>query len=123
MDTHKKAEETLQGKDIRKIVQQKDVQEAIHQAIDTKEDILLEPLADRRKLPNVPDSSHLRTNVDRRGTAHEESAESYVISQEKVASGRRYHVDYPVQFRIHTASGQVLKAAGRAKNLSGSGIL
>ena len=123
MDTHKKAEETLQGKDIRKIVQQKEIQEAIHQAIDTKEDILLEPLADRRKLPNVPDSSHLRTNVDRRGTAHEESAESYVISQEKVASGRRYHVDYPVQFRIHTASGQVLKAAGRAKNLSGSGIL
>ena len=123
MDTHKKAEETLQGKDIRKIVQQKEIQEAIHQAIDTKEDILLEPLADRRKLPNVPDSSHLRTNVDRRGTAREETAESYVISQEKVASGQRYHVDYPVQFRIHTASGQVLKAAGRAKNLSGSGIL
>ena len=33
----------------------------------TEEDILLQPVPDRRKLPHVPDASQRRTHVDRRG--------------------------------------------------------
>ena len=61
-----------QEKDIKQIVQQEEIQQAIKAALDTKEDVLLQPVGDRRKLPNVPDGDQQRTNVDRRGGASKE---------------------------------------------------
>ncbi len=124
--TEKKTDEQLhlEADEIKKIVQQDEIQDAIKKAIDTKEDILLHPVGDRRKLPNVPDKNNQRSNVDRRGIVnHENVVDSYNISKEKEETGRRYVVDYPVQARIVTIGGQTVKISGVVKNISSSGIL
>ncbi len=124
--TEKKTDEQLhlEADEIKKIVQQDEIQDAIKKAIDTKEDILLHPVGDRRKLPNVPDKNNQRSNVDRRGIVnHENVVDSYNISKEKEETGRRYVVDYPVQARIVTIGGQSVKISGVVKNISSSGIL
>lgn len=113
-----------QEKDIKQLVQQEDMQKAIQEALRTEDDILLQPLGDRRKLPHVPDSSLRRTNVDRRGeTADDAGTPSYEQSREKDETGRRYAVDYPVKLAVYMKDKHVLKIDGTAKNISSSGML
>lgn len=110
--------------DIKEIVQQEEVQQAIKQAIDTKEDVLLRPVGDRRKLPNVPDEDQRRTNVDRRGIVESDQVEgAFAQVRSKEETGRRYIVDYPVQLRVHTDTGTILSIKGKACNISSSGML
>lgn len=120
MDENKK----LSSDDVKEIVHQDEIQQAIKQAIDTKEDVLLQPLGDRRVLPNVPDKSKRRTRVDRRGIIDREDAvEDYDLSREKELTGRRYAVDYAVKMRVTEKSGRRASFKCRAVNISSSGIL
>ncbi len=110
--------------DIQKIVQQEDVKKAIKESIQTKEDILLQPVPDRRKLPHVPDPQRHRTHVDRRGYCENEaSRHDYEQSKAKEDTGRRYLVTYPLNLHIKTHDGNQLQITGEVKNISGSGML
>lgn len=116
-------QEKMDSGKIKEIVHQKDVQAAIKQAINTKEDILLQPISDRRALPNVQDKNETRTNVDRRGVVLKDGAtESYQISAEKAKTGRRYIAEYPVRILAY-ASGRTHTIQGKTKDISGSGML
>lgn len=116
-------QEKMDSEKIKEIVHQDEVQAAIRKAIITKEDVLLQPISDRRALPNVQDKTHSRTNVDRRGTIDDENAtENYQRSAEKEKTGRRYIVDYDVTLRIF-ARGTIYKIKGKTKNISSSGML
>lgn len=109
---------------IKEIVHQDEIQEAIKKAINTEEDILLNPVGDRRMLPNVPDKNKQRTNVDRRGVISTVDVEQdYDISREKEETGRRYVVDYPVKIRITSKAGSRREISAVANNISSSGIL
>lgn len=112
-----------QEKDIKQIVQQEDIQKAIKKELDTKDDILLQTVGDRRKLPNVPDRNHQRTNIDRRGEGIAAGTPSYEQSRKKEETGRRYIVDYPVTLHVYTKTGDVLRIQGKAENISSSGML
>ncbi len=120
MDGNKK----LSSDAVRDIVHQDDIQQAIKQALDTKEDVLLRPLGDRRVLPNVPDKSKRRTRVDRRGViSSEDAVEDYELSREKELTGRRYAVDYDVKLRAVDKAGRSVSFSCKALNISSSGIL
>lgn len=110
--------------DIQKIVQQEDVKKAIKESIQVKEDILLQPVPDRRKLSHVPDPQKRRTNVDRRGYCENEAnCHDYEQSKAKEDTGRRYLVSYPLTLHIKTNDGHQLTITGQVKNISGSGML
>ena len=120
MDGNKK----LSSDAVRDIVHQDEIQQAIKQALDTKEDVLLRPLGDRRVLPNVPDKSKRRTTVDRRGViGRDDAVEDYELSREKVLTGRRYAVDYDVKLRAVDKAGRSVSFSCKAVNISSSGIL
>lgn len=68
---------------VQSVVETEDVQKAIAEAIKTEEDILLEPVGDRRILPNVPDKNRTRTNIDRRGIVYKDDAVSNYEKAEK----------------------------------------
>ena len=107
-----------------KLVHREDVQKAIAESIKTEEDILLQPVPDRRKLPHVPDASQRRTHVDRRGYCENAaSRQDYEQSKAKEDTGRRYIVDYPLKLNIKTSDGHRLDITGRVNNISGSGML
>lgn len=110
--------------EIQKLVHREDVQKAIAESIKTEEDILLQPVPDRRKLPHVPDASQRRTHVDRRGYCENAaSRQDYEQSKAKEDTGRRYIVDYPLKLNIKTSDGHRLDITGRVNNISGSGML
>ena len=91
--------------EIQKLVHREDVQKAIAESIKTEEDILLQPVPDRRKLPHVPDASQRRTHVDRRGYCENAaSRQDYEQSKAKEDTGRRYIVDYPLKLNIKTST-------------------
>lgn len=109
---------------VQSVVETEDVQKAIAEAIKTEEDILLEPVGDRRILPNVPDKNRTRTNIDRRGIVYKDDAVSnYEKSREKEETGKRYVVDYPVTMRITDEKGRRFTVKGTGQNLSSSGML
>ena len=109
---------------IKNIVRNESVQEAIAEAIKTEEDILLNPVGDRRILPNVPDKSRTRTNIDRRGIVYkDEIVNDYDKSKEKEETGKRYIVDYPIKMRIRSAQGNHITIDAVGKNISSSGLL
>lgn len=110
--------------EIQKLVHREDVQKAIAESIKTEEDIFLQPVPDRRKLPHVPDASQRRTHVDRRGYCENAaSRQDYEQSKAKEDTGRRYIVDYPLKLNIKTSDGHRLDITGRVNNISGSGML
>lgn len=116
--------EKVDLKNIKKIVQTETVQKAIEEAIKTEQDILLHPVGDRRILPNVPDKNHTRTNIDRRGIAHDENnINDYEQSMEKEHTGKRYIIDYPIVLNIITINDTKIKIKARGVNISSSGLL
>lgn len=116
--------EKVDLKNIKKIVQTETVQKAIEEAIKTEQDILLHPVGDRRILPNVPDKNHTRTNIDRRGIAHDENnINDYEQSMEKEYTGKRYIIDYPIVLNIITTNDTKFKIKARGVNISSSGLL
>ena len=116
--------EKVDLKNIKEIVQTETVQKAIEEAIKTEQDILLHPVGDRRILPNVPDKNHTRTNIDRRGIAHDENnINDYEQSMEKEHTGKRYIIDYPIVLNIITTNDTKIKIKARGVNISSSGLL
>ena len=116
--------EKVDLKNIKEIVQTETVQKAIEEAIKTEQDILLHPVGDRRILPNVPDKNHTRTNIDRRGIAHDENnINDYEQSMEKEYTGKRYIIDYPIVLNIITTNDTKFKIKARGVNISSSGLL
>lgn len=116
--------EKVDLKNIKEIVQTETVQKAIEEAIKTEQDILLHPVGDRRILPNVPDKNHTRTNIDRRGIAHDENnINDYEQSMEKEHTGKRYIIDYPIVLNIITTNDTKFKIKARGVNISSSGLL
>lgn len=116
--------EKVDLKNIKEIVQIETVQKAIEEAIKTEQDILLHPVGDRRILPNVPDKNHTRTNIDRRGIAHDENnINDYEQSMEKEYTGKRYIIDYPIVLNIITTNDTKFKIKARGVNISSSGLL
>lgn len=116
--------EKVDLKNIKEIVQTETVQKAIEEAIKTEQDILLRPVGDRRILPNVPDKNHTRTNIDRRGIAHDENnINDYEQSMEKEYTGKRYIIDYPIVLNIITTNDTKFKIKARGVNISSSGLL
>lgn len=109
--------------DVNQVIQTDEVQKAIAKAIETEEDILLQPVSDRRILPNVPDKSHTRTNIDRRGIDNEEYVDNYTKSMNREDTGKRYIVDYPIVLNLLTAQGKKIKIKAEGKNISSSGLL
>lgn len=60
-------------------------------------DILLETKSDRRVLPNVPDKTEVRSNLDRRGKVNGNSQETIYDYIENHHKGVRYKVSYDVE--------------------------
>lgn len=115
---------TMNVSGIQSVVESEEVQKAIAQVIKTEEDILLEPVGDRRILPNVPDKNRTRTNIDRRGVVYRDDVvNNYDKSKEKEETGKRYIVDYPVTIRITDEKKRRFTIKGTGQNLSSSGML
>lgn len=83
-----------------------------------EKDILLQPKADRRLLPNVPDISAMRKQADRRGSVGETSAAKIKICRE----GIRYQVSYPCTLTISDEKGRHRQKA-EICDISGTGML
>lgn len=90
-----------------------------------QEDKLQELKEDRRLLPNVPDTTGKRTNMDRRqGSAaakaeREEDFEEYEASAE---AGRRFKVHFPVQL-TYRAGVRTKTVPGTCLDISSTGML
>lgn len=84
-----------------------------------KKDILLQPLPDRRLLPNVPDKEGVRTNSDRRGAVDDDIHDRVKKSIDENGTGIRYLVDYPVKVRVGRKLGSVTCTA---MDISSSGM-
>lgn len=109
---------------IQTVVESEEVQKSIAKVIKTEEDILLEPVGDRRILPNVPDKNHTRTNIDRRGIIYKDNiVNNYDKSKEKEETGKRYIVNYPVTIRVIDEKKRRFTIKGTSQNLSSSGML
>ena len=78
---------------------------------------------DRRLLPNVPDPSGRRTNVDRRqgmtGEIRNSDFREYTASAE---AGRRFRVSIPVTMTIE-AGGRKYEVKGTCEDISSTGML
>ena len=78
---------------------------------------------DRRLLPNVPDPSGRRTNVDRRqgmtGEIRNSDFRKYTASAE---AGRRFRVSIPVTMTIE-AGGRKYEVKGTCEDISSTGML
>lgn len=87
------------------------------------QDILLETKSDRRILPNVPDKTEVRSNLDRRGNKAAgktvETIHDYINNHNK---GIRYKVQYEVQV-IYKRNGKKVSFTCSGIDISMSGIL
>ena len=108
--------------EIASLIKQDQVKKMMEASLKTEEDVLLQPVPDRRKLPHMPDSTKRRTHVDRRGCC-EHKTETYEQSKAKEDTGRRYVVNYPLQLVVISKSGQRSQLSGTVCNISGSGML
>lgn len=108
--------------EIASLIKQDQVKKMMEASLKTEEDVLLQPVPDRRKLPHMPDSTKRRTHVDRRGCC-EHKTETYEQSKSKEDTGRRYVVNYPLQLVVISKSGQRSQLSGTVCNISGSGML
>ena len=86
------------------------------------EDIMVEEKKDRRLLSHVPDTTHKRSNVDRRHDAGKKSDkyEDY-IAEEK--SGIRYLTGFPVTLRTYFRDSITRSCSGTVVDISNSGML
>lgn len=107
----------------KEIIQTDEVQKAIAKAIETEDDILLQPVSDRRILPNVPDKDSIRSNIDRRGINNKEHIDDYAKSMDRENTGKRYIIDYPITLNLLTEQGEQIEIKAEGKNISSSGLL
>ena len=87
------------------------------------QDILVEEKKDRRLLSHVPDSTHKRSNIDRR--AHDpskkiEKYEDYILEQE---SGIRYITGFDVRLKTYASDGIRRSCVGKVIDISNTGML
>lgn len=101
--TERRKPDITAPEDIERLVHDEEVKKAMKASLRTEDDILLQPVGDRRKLPHVPDPENRRTHVDRRG-GHRlaEESDGYKDRQTRDEVGRRYVVDYPLSLVAHT---------------------
>lgn len=83
-------------------------------------EVLLDEKKDRRLLPNVPDPSHQRSKMDRRGDITADENLSSVMSDYRL--GIRYVSDFKVKLRARHHAHPV-KAAGTCADISDTGML
>lgn len=87
------------------------------------QDVLVEEKKDRRLLAHVPDSTHKRSNIDRR--AHDpskkiEKYEDYIFEQE---SGIRYITGFNVRLKTYASDGIRRTCVGKVIDISNTGML
>ncbi len=83
-------------------------------------EVLLDEKKDRRLLPNVPDPSHQRSKMDRRGDITADENLSSVMSDYRL--GIRYVSDFKVKLRARHHA-HLVKAAGTCADISDTGML
>ena len=83
-------------------------------------EVLLDEKKDRRLLPNVPDPSHQRSKMDRRGDITADENLSSVMSDYRL--GIRYVSDFKVKLRARHHAHPV-QAAGTCADISDTGML
>lgn len=121
--TERRKPDITAPEDIERLVHDEEVKKAMKASLRTEDDILLQPVGDRRKLPHVPDPENRRTHVDRRGGHRSaEETDGYKDRQTRDEVGRRYVVDYPLSLVAHTGEHRTV-VSGRVCNISGSGML
>ena len=88
-----------------------------------KEDVLLKPKEDRRKLSNVPDKTKTRNNVDRRNVQELDRNADMKEFIKSVKAGIRYQVTYDVLLIIKDKRKKKEKIHTKGIDISASGIL
>lgn len=83
-------------------------------------EVLLDEKKDRRLLPNVPDPSHQRSKMDRRGDITADENLSSVMSDYRL--GIRYVSDFKVKLSARHHA-HLVKAAGTCADISDTGML
>ncbi len=84
-------------------------------------DILLDEQSDRRILPDVPDPSGQRSQLDRRGMTGDENDIDAIMKNRK--SGARYRSGFPVKISYNDESGASRNVRSRSCDISHTGVL